>query len=81
MIGDLARRGGHGAQTDARQLQLHQIADARDRCDLHLRREMGQQHLGGTSARTASTKPKSRIILASCTVATFSPWERSTSVS
>ena len=40
---DLRRCNRHGAQHNARQLKLNQIADFRHRCDLHLRREMGLQ--------------------------------------
>src|SRR5262249_31723295 len=46
VIGNLPWRDGHRLQRDARQLQIHQIADLLDRTDLHLRREPAAQVLG-----------------------------------
>src|SRR6185437_1963849 len=46
VIRDLPRRDGHWLQSDARQLQIHQVADLLDGADLHLRRESAAQVLG-----------------------------------
>lgn len=70
---DLRRRDGHCPKHDARQLELNQIANFRDWRNLHLGREMGLQVFAGDIGFTASTKPNSRTMLVSGTVAMLRP--------
>ena len=73
VIRDLPWRDRQLAHRDARQLQLHEIADPLDRPELRLRGNRARRLSAGMSARTASTKPAVSRSAGSASVATRMP--------